>query len=88
MSDNATNPGRAHERFLTDPRAAHQKLRQDRFEPAEWTCRVIIGGRELAVCNYSAFGLAVIAASAVDCDEVVAAPLLLRDAEVARLQLR
>lgn len=74
-----------HEQFEV---SGEQQIRQDRFEPAEWTCRVVLGCHELAVCNYSSFGLAVVAAGAVECDQAVDAPLYLRDVEVARLRLR
>lgn len=77
-----------HEQFEIDSRRGEHQIRQDRFEPAEWTCRVVVGGHELAVCNYSAFGLAVLGGAPVECDEAVAAALWLRDVEVARVQLR
>lgn len=76
-----------HESFDVDgATGGEQQLRQRRFEPAEWTCRVVIGAHELPVCNYSSFGLAV--AGAVDAAEPSDVPFLLRDVEVARLRLR
>lgn len=87
MPDDARDHGHDHHAQAT-PRRAAQTLRQDRFEPPEWSCRVVIGGRELAVCNYSAFGLAVLSSGPVETDDASAAPLLLRDIEVARVRLR
>ena len=63
-----------------------QQIRQDRFEPAEWTCRVVLGGHDFAVSNYSSFGLAVLGAP-VDELEAADVPFYLRDVEVARLRL-
>ncbi|MCA1662943.1 MAG: methyltransferase domain-containing protein [Myxococcales bacterium] len=78
-----------HEQFDVDGRGtgAHQ-IRQDRFEPAEWTCRAIFGGHDLGVCNYSAFGLAVLGAAPVEHDEPIDASVWLREIEVARVRLR
>jgi extracellular factor (EF) 3-hydroxypalmitic acid methyl ester biosynthesis protein len=89
MPDDARQPKSTHEQFVVDSRrGGAQLLRQDRFEPAQWSCRLVLGDREHIVANYSAFGLAVVAAHAVEHDDALTASLILHDVEVARLRLR
>lgn len=78
-----------HEQFeIVGRSAGAQQIRQERFEPGEWSCHVLIRGHAHVVGNYSAFGLAVVGDAAVDCDETDDVALRMGDVEVARLRLR